>query len=113
MVQVKLGVVILVFCWAHVRRDFVEVGKGWPELAGWALSWLRRIRETYRLNRQRLQHDPNSSEFQEHDAALRESVAGMHQQAVDELADKKLRGPCREALESLQTHWPGLTVFDR
>jgi len=56
MVQVKLGVVILAFCWAHVRRDFVEVGKGWPELADGALSWLRRIREIYRLNRQRRKH---------------------------------------------------------
>jgi len=111
MVQVKLGVVILVFCWAHVRRDFVEVGKGWPELADWALSWLRRIREIYRLNRQRLKHDPNSPEFQEHHTALRESVARMHQQAVDELADKKLREPCRKAIESLLSHWSGLTVF--
>lgn len=111
MVQVKLGVVILVFCWAHVRRDFVAVGKGWPELADWALLWLRRIRETYFLNRQRLNHNPNSSEFQEHDAALQESIARMHQQAVDELADKKLREPCRKALKSLQAHWSGLTVF--
>jgi transposase len=111
MVQVKSGVVSLVFCWAHVRRDFVEVGKGWPELADWALSWLRQIREIYHLNRQRLKQGPHSSEFQEHDAALREAVAAMHQQAVDELADKKLREPCRKALESLQKHWPGLTVF--
>ena len=34
MVQVKQGGIVLVFCWAHVRRDFVEVGKGWPELFG-------------------------------------------------------------------------------
>jgi transposase len=27
MAQVKLGNVVLVFCWAHVRRDFVTVGK--------------------------------------------------------------------------------------
>jgi len=32
MAQVKLGNVILVFCWAHVRRDFIDVGKGWDEL---------------------------------------------------------------------------------
>ena len=44
MAQVKLGNVILVFCWAHVRRDFIEVGKGWSELKPWALTWLRRIR---------------------------------------------------------------------
>src|SRR6266851_6081574 len=24
------------FGWAHVRRDFVGVGKGWPELKAWA-----------------------------------------------------------------------------
>ena len=111
MVQVKSGLVVLVFCWAHVRRDFVEVGKGWPELADWALSWLRRIREAYHLNRQRLEHDHGSPEFQQHDAALRETVSAMHRQAADELADQKLREPCRKALESLQTHWPGLTVF--
>ena len=29
MAQVKTGHVILAFCWAHVRRDFVKVGKGW------------------------------------------------------------------------------------
>src|SRR5882672_4238836 len=54
MIQVKNGTLILVFCWAHVRRDFVRVGKGWPELKSWALEWLRRIRELYRWNRQRL-----------------------------------------------------------
>jgi transposase len=42
MTQVKLGHVVLVFCWAHVRRDFVKVGKGWPEHKAWAVAWLRR-----------------------------------------------------------------------
>src|SRR6202011_2825447 len=32
MAQVKAGHIILVFCWAHVRRDFVAVCKGWEEL---------------------------------------------------------------------------------
>jgi len=54
MLQVKNGTLILVFCWAHVRRDFVRVGKGWPELKSWALQWLRRIRDLYRWHRQRL-----------------------------------------------------------
>ncbi len=30
MSWVKDGVLVLAFCWAHVRRDFVRVGKGWP-----------------------------------------------------------------------------------
>ncbi|MCY2993440.1 MAG: transposase [Planctomycetota bacterium] len=36
MVQVKQGGIVLVFRWAHVRRDFVEVGKGWLEVKEWA-----------------------------------------------------------------------------
>jgi len=111
MSQVKSGSIKLAFCWSHVRRDFVAVGKGWPELVDWALSWLRPIRKLYRLNRRRLKHDPSSPEFEEHDAALRETIEAMHKQAVDELADGKLREPCRKALQSLLEHWSGLTLF--
>ncbi|MGH9556864.1 MAG: IS66 family transposase [Terriglobales bacterium] len=44
MAQVKAGFIILVFCWAPVRREFVQVGNGWPELKEWAWAWLCRIR---------------------------------------------------------------------
>ena len=111
MAQVKLGNVILVFCWAHVRRDFIEVGKGWSELKPWALTWLRRIRELYQHQRQRLAHEPGGVEFQTADVALRRTVAEMQTQAATELADPKLRAPCRKTLTSLQEHWSGLTRF--
>jgi transposase len=111
MTQVKLGHVILVFCWAHVRRDFVEVGKGWDELKPWALAWLQRIRELYRHQRQRLAHDPGHAEYQAADTAVRHTVAEMQTQAKMELADPQLREPCRKTLASLQEHWPGLTRF--
>ena len=109
--QVKSGSIKLAFCWSHVRRDFVAVGKGWPELVDWALSWLRLIRKLYGLNRQRLQHDPQTCEFEEHHAGLHEAIEAMHQQALDELAEGKLREPCRKALQSLLAHWSGLTLF--
>ena len=102
---------ILVFCWAHVRRDFVEVGKGWSELKPWALTWLRRIRTLYRQQHQRLECKPDSAGFQAADAALRQTVADMQTQAVTELADLRLREPCRKTLTSLQGHWAGLTRF--
>jgi len=54
MRQVKMGQLLLAFCWVHVRRDFVRVGKGYPELKDWALAWLLRIRELYCLNRDAL-----------------------------------------------------------
>jgi len=111
MQQVKQGKLVLAFCWAHVRRDFVRVGKGYPELTAWALQWLGRIRELYRLNRERLQHAPGSPEFAAVEALLREHVAAMAVQRVAELADDKLREPCRKVLVSLSEHWSGLTLF--
>jgi transposase len=111
MTPVKTGLLLLAFCWAHVRRDFVGVGKSWTELAPWALEWLRRIRHVYHVNRERLQHPLDTAKFQEHDALLRQAVEAMRVQAVTELSDSKLRQPCRKVLESLQEHWTGLHRF--
>ena len=111
MAQVKSGLLVLAFCWAHVRRDFVQAGKSWSELTPWALSWLRRIRHLYHVNRDRLQHPVDSAKFQEQDALLRWAVEAMRAEAVEELSDPKLRQPCRKVLESLQEHWVGLIRF--
>jgi transposase len=111
MAQVKLGDVVLVFCWSHVRRDFVTVGKGWPEHKEWALAWLRRIRDLYRDHRQRRISGAETAEFTVADTGLRQTVAAMRTQADAELADPKLPTPCRKVLVSLQEHWDGLTRF--
>jgi transposase len=117
MKQVQQGQLILAFCWAHVRRDFVRVGKGYPELKEWALSWLRSIRELYRLHHERRQQKASSPEYAAVDARLRQHVAAMCQQRDAELADPGhrpkvgRREPCRKALTSLREHWSGLTVF--
>src|SRR5450631_3942120 len=111
MAQVKLGDVVLVFCWAHVRRDFITVGKGWPEHKEWALAWLRRIRDLYRDYRQRRISQADTAEFTAADTALRLTVTAMRVQAGAELADLKLPTPCRKVLLSLQEHWDGLTRF--
>jgi transposase len=111
MAQVQAGTIILAFCWAHVRRDFVTVGKGWEDLKPWALAWLWPIRELYRQQRQRLTAAVDSAAFQAADAAVRQTLAAMHAQATTALADPHLRQPCRKVLESLQEHWPGLTRF--
>ena len=111
MTQVKAGLMVLAFCWAHVRRDFVEVGKSELALAPWALCWLRRIQEIYRINRQRLEYRPASAKFKKQDALLREALEAIRLTAVEELSDPKLRTPCRKALQSLQEHWAGLMRF--
>jgi transposase len=111
MAQVKSGDVVLVFCWSHVRRDFVTVGKGWPEHKEWALAWLRRIRDLYRYDRQRRISNAGTTKFSAADTGLRQTIVAMQTQANAELANPKLPTPCRKALVSLQEHWDGLTRF--
>lgn len=111
--QVQNGTLVLAFCWAHVRRDFIRVGKAWPELKDWALAWLRCIRDVYRLNQQRLlaPAQADSTAWTMADQALRQHLDAMHRQAVAECADCAGRQPCRKVLTSLQEHWLGLTRF--
>jgi transposase len=111
MSQVKLGNAVLVFCWAHVRRDFIKVGKGWAEHKEWALAWLRRIRALYHHDRRRRSAKPDSADFATADIDLRQTVAAMQTEADAESADPKLPTPCRNVLASLQEHWRGLTHF--
>jgi transposase len=110
MAPVKAGLILLAFCWAHVRRDYIAVGKSFPELKPWALEWLKLIREAYRYNRERVQQ-LDTPEFTASDAKLRRVMDQMKSKAADELADAKLRLPCRKVLVSLQEHWIGLTRF--
>jgi transposase len=55
MTQVKEGKIVLAFCWAHVRRDFLEVLTGYAHLNDWVISWLEEIRELYQRNDARLE----------------------------------------------------------
>jgi transposase len=110
MSWVKDGVLVLAFCWSHVRRDFIRVGKGWPELKTWALEWLRRIRVLYRRNDRRLAVQKDVVTFGEADGCLRQAVAEMKTQMGTELARADLATPCRKALESLHEHWDGLVT---
>ena len=114
--QVKEGTIVLAFCWAHVRRDFIGVGRAWPELREWALRWLRRIRELYRLHGQRrlalLALEQKASEQAARtQQALRQHLDDMQRQTGAECAAAALRQPCRKVLTSLREHWPGLTHF--
>jgi transposase len=110
MAPVKAGLIVLAFCWAHVRRDFIAVAKSFPELKPWALEWLKRIRQAYRDNRERVQQ-LGTLKFAAADAKLREVMEQMQTTAVAQLADTQLRLPCRKVLVSLQEHWTGLTRF--
>jgi transposase len=121
----------LAFCWAHVRRDFVEAQAGaQADQVAWAQGWIEGIGALYKLNAQRLElgvdlqepklpapfvrMDPERTageEYQQADGSLRKAVRAMKEQWELELAQEKLPVRRRKILESLREHWSGLTLF--
>ena len=109
---------LLAFCWAHVRRDFLEGAKAWPELESWMFTWVEAIGELYHLNAERLavwnQALPlaeQSQPFQARHQLLAEGLIAMAANREGALADLTLHGAQKKVLNSLKTHWYGLTVF--
>lgn len=107
----KLNLLILAFCWAHVRRDFLSHAKEYPQQESWAFGWVELINELYHINNQRVRHEKKESAFLELDKELREKVQCMEDRFLLELKDKSLHVKSKKLLESLQNHWDGLTVF--
>jgi hypothetical protein len=108
---VKDGVIVLAVCGSQVRRDFLRVGQGWPELKTWALEGLRRIRVRSRLNDQRWAVERGSAAFGEADGRRRQAGDAFQTQRETELAQVGLATPCRKALESRHEPWEGRTRF--
>jgi transposase len=111
MKHVKEGRLRLAFCWAHQRRDFLDVEKSWPKLSNWTVGWLGRIGELYKLNGERLQEKAKSRAFKQKDKRLRQAVEEMRKSMEAQLQDKELHPAERKVLQSMQEHWAGLTLF--
>ena len=110
-VLLKDGNILLAFCWAHQRRDFLNLARSYPELESWAFEWVELIGELYRLNDIRKSKLGNATAFKESDEKLKNCVDEMEQRFELELAEKKKNGECKAILKSMKTHWEGLTVF--
>jgi transposase len=123
--------ILLAFCWAHVRRDYLDAGRSYKELEPWALDWKERIGELYHRNHLRLEHwdsekplDQQSETFNQYHQAVQETLQGMQQEATrlgtddDEALDevtlalpRSARKQQRKICKSLLNHWSGLTLF--
>lgn len=53
------------WCWAHIRRKFIDVARGYAQLKDWSEQWVRRIGFLYHLNDVRLATLPDSHEWAE------------------------------------------------
>jgi transposase len=111
MGQVKRGLIVLAFCRAHVRRDFLTAARARPGQDGWALGWVGRVGAAYRLDDGRLAVRADAAAFAAADARLREAVTALGAQGEAESAAAELRPARRKVLGSLGNHWTGLAVF--
>ncbi len=103
--------VVLAFCWAHVRRDLLELANSYPDLSAWAFAGVDAIGALYHLNGLRLQAPEGSAERAAHHRQLEQAVQGMAQQRDLTLAGPLLATPAAKVLQSMAVHWDGLTVF--
>ena len=103
--------IILAFCWAHVRRDFLGVAKDWPQQENWAMTWVNEIGTLYHLNDLRLELLDQPESFAERDRELRIALYQMARKRDAGLTDNNIHPAQKKVLESLKNHWEGLTVF--
>jgi transposase len=105
----------LSFCWAHQRRDFIELANSYPELVIWAFGWVDKIGEVYRLNSLRSEAGDGSEtdpgNWAKHDQHLRKAIENMAQDCDTGINDPSLAEPAAKVLQSMKNHWVGLTVF--
>jgi len=122
----QLDFIILAFCWAHVRRDFLDAGRKYPDLEEWALYWVEKIGELYHINNlrseefdEKLPVQWQSESFKEQHEKLVEKMDAMAEERdaftdahnpddseLDLLSKVKYK-----ILTSLENHWDGLSVF--
>ena len=120
----QLSFIILAFCWAHVRRDFLDAARKYPDMEDWMFCWVEKIGELYHLNKLRrksfdikLPVQKQCASFKKQHKKLIEKMDAMAQDRddfiktydpdkLDLLSDVKCK-----ILKSLKTHWEGLSVF--
>src|SRR6266850_907245 len=109
---------ILAYCWAHVRRDFLKAARSWPELESWMWAWVEDIGDLYRRNAARLEVwddtwplDQQPATFVERHGELKSHLSQMQTRWEGHLGEKDLHLAKAKVLTSLRNHWEGLTVF--
>ena len=122
----QLTFIILAFCWAHVRRDFLDAARKYPDLEDWALCWVEKFGELYHINNLRckvfdqkfpIQWQPASFKKQHDklvekmDAIAEERDAFIMSHNPDDLDSDLMSNVKYKILTSLKNHWDGLSVF--
>ena len=64
---------LIAYCWVHVRRDFFDLLTKYPQnipLSLWAKEWIAKIGSLYHINNERIKHKPGEPVFIEQNEKL-------------------------------------------
>ena len=116
MAREAAGKVLIQWCWAHQRRDFLHCAAGHPSLTRWCEGWIERIASIYRLNEARLKHYDPALERQTRPFAAAQRTLEVEFDRLFAHAEQELDGlpaGARHAkpLRSLLHHRQGLSLF--
>jgi transposase len=115
--------VVLAFCWAHVRRDFLDAARSYPNDEAWMFQWVEAIGELYHLNQQRLEHWDKAKQltqqttlFNQYHQALLTAIEKFRLRITAALeTEAPIKGEPEtkrfKLATSLDNHWEGLTRF--
>lgn len=103
--------ILLAFCWAHARRDFLDAAREWPQLESWCFDWKDRIGELFHLNGERCAAPPGSATYRRQQGKLRRAVDDFFDAVRLETTRADLHPIKRKRMESLLRHEEGLRIF--
>lgn len=103
--------ILLAYCWAHQRRDFIRVRDGYYHSQDWAKEWIKRINKLFHINAQRCKALDDPTTFNIFQQKLEKAIKNMADTWQAQRLDKNLKIWEKAALESLKNHWSGLTIF--
>ena len=115
--------VVLAFCWAHVRRDFLDAARSYPADEAWLFDWVQAIGELYHLNQQRLEQwnkakplTQQSASFKQSHQALLKAINAIRRRISAALnTEAPIKGEPKtkrfKLTTSLDKHWEGLIRF--
>ena len=107
------ALIIIALCWSHIRRSFLDVGKGWEQHKEWSEGWALRIGELFHLNKIRVSFKENkeSPAYADAQSKLENAVSLFFEDCKTELATLEKSDPRAKPLSWAIREMEALTVF--
>ncbi len=102
--------IVLSFCWSHQRRDFLTLANDYPPLAEWAMGWVNRVGELFKLYDERAEAVPRSPAYRQLHGKLRSDLRTM---ARERHRAARRSAAARAAAKALDEHAAALAGLAR